>query len=67
MCNIKALADISKPDRAATIPIVKKLLKKLGYIKSKIRKVPPTSNSPEHLVMRKLYCDYYQKMTSLGH
>jgi hypothetical protein len=64
MCNIKALVDLSKPDRPASGPIVKKLLKKLGYIKTKIRKVPPTSNSPECIAMRKIYCDYYRKMAS---
>lgn len=67
MCNIKALVDISKPERAASIPIVKKLLKKLGYAKSTIKKVPATSNSTDHIAMRKFYCDFYQKMRSQGH
>lgn len=49
MCNIPALVAMSRPERPASGPIVKKLLKKLGYLKKVIRKVPPTSNSPSCL------------------
>jgi hypothetical protein len=66
MVNIPFLIEVTKPDPVISPPMVKKILKKLGYDKKLIRKSPPTSNTPASIQMRHVYCKFYKEMQEKG-
>ena len=58
--NIKTLAETCKPEPAITIPVLKNVIKKLGYSKKLMKKETVTSNNTTFIEMRYLYSKFYK-------